>query len=157
VVKTYVAEVDGRVGGETIESLKKDVCAGGGRTQGAGVAILRRSDKQSMLEIRICEGRNREVRRILARLGHRVRRLKRVAIGPVTARGLKVGTWRMLTDAEVHRLKRCGQATGGQATGAKATGAEPASAPMTAPRRGTKPKATKPKPAKTTRRRQRRD
>lgn len=110
VVKTYVVEVDGRIEGKDIEALKKGVHIDGKRTQGAAVKVLRRNPKRSLIEIRIAEGRNREVRRILARLGYKVRRLKRTAIGPVTDRGLKIGSVRVLTSPEVRRLSRCGKA-----------------------------------------------
>ena len=47
-----------------------------------------------------------EIRRLLARLGYKVRRLHRTAIGPLTIKGLAAGQWRMLRAAEVHRLKK---------------------------------------------------
>ena len=106
VVKTYVVEVDGRLGGEQITRLKAGLYVGPKRTQRSGVKVLRRSPKRSLVEIKIAEGRNREVRRLLARVGHKVRRLKRVAIGPVTDRGLKIGSYRILTRAEVAKLRR---------------------------------------------------
>jgi 23S rRNA pseudouridine2605 synthase len=106
VAKTYVAQIDGQLTAEDVESLRKGVYLDGKRTQGARVKVLRRSPKRSLLEIVLREGRNREVRRILARLGHEVRRLKRTSIGPLTDRGLKIGSVRHLTDAEVARLRK---------------------------------------------------
>ena len=58
------------------------------------------------LSVKLREGQNREIRRMLARLGHKVRRLERVAIGPVTLKGLAVGQWRLLTSREVNMLHR---------------------------------------------------
>jgi len=109
VVKTYVVEIDGRITGDRIEKLKAGTYLDGKRTQGARVKVLRRGQARSLLEIRLTEGRNREVRRILARLGYKVRRLKRVAIGPITDRGLKVGHFRPLLGQEVRRLAHCGE------------------------------------------------
>lgn len=109
VVKRYVAEVDGRPTAEAIAALKAGTYLDGRRTRPAVVKVLRRSNKRSLLEIGLSEGRNREIRRVLARLGHRVRRLKRVAIGPVTDKGLKVGGYRRLRAAEVAALRRCGR------------------------------------------------
>jgi len=107
VIKTYVVEVAGRLSPDEIARLKGRTHLDGKRTQGAWVKVLRRGPTRSLLEIRLREGRNREIRRILARLGHNVRRLKRVAIGPVTDRGLKIGNFRALRPGEVARLRRC--------------------------------------------------
>ena len=50
--------------------------------------MLRRGPKRSLLSITLTEGRNREIRRMLSRLGHKVRKLKRSAIGPLRDTGL---------------------------------------------------------------------
>ena len=62
-------------------------------------------DRTDLLLI-LKEGQNREIRRMLARLGYNVRRLCRVGIGPIRLRGLASGQWRMLAPAEVSRLRR---------------------------------------------------
>ncbi len=56
------------------------------------------------------EGRNREVRRMLAKIGHKVRELTRVKMGPLTLHGLAPGHFRMLTPREVRELHRLGKA-----------------------------------------------
>ena len=104
VIKTYVVQIDGRISGEEMDQLKAGVYLDGKRTRGVRVKVLRRSPTQSLLEIKLGEGRNREIRRVLARLGHRVRRLKRTAIGQVTDHGLKIGNWRVLSAKEVRQL-----------------------------------------------------
>jgi len=109
VAKTYVVEVDGRIGPDDIEKLSRGVHMDGRRTRTARVKVLRRGPTRSLLEIRLTEGRNREIRRILARLGHKVRKLKRTAIGPITDRGVKVGKYRPLSPAEVERIRRSGR------------------------------------------------
>ena len=109
VPKTYVAEADGKVEGPAIERLRRGVWLDAGKTRPAGVKVLRRGPRRTLLELRLSEGRNREVRRILARLGHKVRRLKRTAIGPITDRGLKIGSQRPLRPAEVARLRKAGR------------------------------------------------
>ncbi|MBS3734351.1 MAG: rRNA pseudouridine synthase [Phycisphaerae bacterium] len=106
VVKTYVAQADGRVTGADIARLKGGMHIDGKRTAGAGVKVLKRSGRQTLLELRLAEGRNREIRRMLARLGHKVRRLKRTAIGSITDRGLKIGRWRVLTKGELQKLRK---------------------------------------------------
>ena len=110
VVKTYVVAIAGRIDSGRAAALRKGLYLDGRRTQGAGIKILQRGPQRSLLEITLREGRNREIRRMLARLGHNVRRLKRVAIGPVTDRGLRIGNFRALRPAEVTRLRRSGRA-----------------------------------------------
>ena len=58
-----------------------------------------------MLEIRIAEAKSGELRKVLLRAGHKALRLRRTGIGPLTDRGVKVGTWRRLADAEVEALR----------------------------------------------------
>lgn len=106
VPKTYVVEVDGHVAGEQVDKLKAGGWLDGKRTQRVSVKILRRGPKRSTLSIRLTEGRNREIRRLLARSGHKVRKLKRVSIGPITDRGLKPGSFRELTPHQVARLRQ---------------------------------------------------
>ncbi|MGB2822279.1 MAG: pseudouridine synthase [Phycisphaerae bacterium] len=107
--KTYVVRIDGVLTGEQIARLKSGVFLDGKRTGGAAVKVLRKSPTQSLIEVTLTEGRNREIRRILLGFGVKVRRLKRVAIGPVTDRGLKIGSSRELRRQEVDRLRRCGR------------------------------------------------
>ena len=52
------------------------------------------------------EGRNRQIRRMLARVGHPVKRLRRIQIGPLRLKGLRVGEWREPTTNELSALKR---------------------------------------------------
>jgi len=105
VRKTYVVQIDGRLAEDQIARLKGGLRLDGRRTQPVALKVLRQGPQSSLLEITLSEGRNREIRRLLARLGHKVRRLRRVAIGPITDRGLKVGRWRRLKDHEVRQLQ----------------------------------------------------
>ena len=59
-----------------------------------------------MLRIVIHEGRNRQVRRMCAAVGHEVQRLVRTRIGPLVDRTLRPGEWRELTVDEVRALER---------------------------------------------------
>jgi len=106
VRKTYVARVKGRMDGEAAEKLKSGVWLAEGKTGRTAVKILKRGRDESLVEITISEGLNREVRRILARVGLGVKSLKRIKIGKIDDRGLGVGRFRALTRAEVEHLKR---------------------------------------------------
>ena len=105
LVKKYVADVEGRIGEEAIEALKAGMFFDGRRTRRAYVKVLSRSPERTLLEIDVSETHNRQVRRMFAKVGHKVRRLKRVALGPQTDDGIKIGHWRNLLPGEVRRLK----------------------------------------------------
>jgi len=106
IPKTYVARVKGQIGGEAVEKLKKGVWLAEGKTERASVKILKRSHKESLIEVTIRQGLNRQVRRMLAKVGLAVKLLKRTQIGKLTARGLGLGKFRALTKAEVAYLKK---------------------------------------------------
>lgn len=106
LAKTYVVRVKGEVSGEVAEKLKKGVWLAEGRTRHAAVKILKRNYAESLIEITLRQGLNRQVRRMLARVGLRVKSLKRTQIGRLTAKGLGIGRFRKLTAAEVSSLRR---------------------------------------------------
>ena len=66
----------------------------------------RASGDRTMLAMTLHEGQNREIRRVFARLGLKVRKLKRVAIGPVQMKTLRSGSWRELTGPEIRKLRK---------------------------------------------------
>ena len=67
------------------------------------VRIKSREKQSTILEMVLDEGRNREIRRLLARVGHKVQRLTRIAVGPVRLGDLPAGAVRLLTRQEVMR------------------------------------------------------
>jgi len=101
IPKTYVVEIAGRLDEKQMAQLKAPTYLDGKKTSGLMVKSLRRGYERSLLQITLREGRNREIRRLLARLGHKVFKLKRTAIGPITDRGVKVGNFRKLKSREV--------------------------------------------------------
>ena len=106
VPKTQVVEIEGRLGEEEIARLKAGLFVDGKRTAPAAVKVLRGSPTRSQLEIRSVENSDRVVRRMLEAVGRKVLRMKRVAIGPITDEGLKIGHCRHLRPGEVARLLR---------------------------------------------------
>ena len=103
--KTYYVEVNGRMAPPAMEALKRGVKFGRWRTEGASVRIIRRQTERTVLEIRIAEAKSGELRRILSGAGHKPVRLRRTAIGPLSDRGVKVGTARRLNDSEAKALR----------------------------------------------------
>jgi 23S rRNA pseudouridine2605 synthase len=110
VAKTYRAVVDGYVDPAAIQRLEKgiwlaDTRSGEGfKTGRSHIKIAKRTRERSVLEITIREGRNRQVRRMLASLGHKVRDLTRIKMGPLTLEGLPLGHCRTLTGREIKAL-----------------------------------------------------
>lgn len=104
--KTYVVEVKGRISPEAVEKLKKGVWLNSGRTARAVVKVLHRGRDVSKLEITIRQGLNRQIRRMLAKVGLDVKSLKRTRIGKLEIRGLGIGRFRPLTATEVAYLKK---------------------------------------------------
>jgi len=75
------------------------------KTSPAQVRLLRQAGNETLLALTIHEGRKRQVRRMLAILGHPVHQLMRVGLGSLTLEGVPVGKWRYLTEAEVAMLR----------------------------------------------------
>ena len=69
--------------------------------------VINENASQSLVEITISEGKNRQVRRMFAAAGHRVLQLERTAIGSVRLGRTRPGTYRKLTEAEIESLKNC--------------------------------------------------
>ena len=106
LAKTYVVRIKGRITGEAAGKLKRGIWLAEGKTAKASVKILKRNYKESLIEITIRQGLNRQVRRMLARVGLPVKSLNRTRIGKLNTQGLGVGKFRTLTKAEVAYLKK---------------------------------------------------
>ena len=106
IPKTYVAEVAGGIKERTLQRLARGVDLEDGPTAPAQVGLVERLPSGSLVEITITEGKNRQVRRMFEVVGHPVRRLARVGIGPVRLGRLKPGTVRRMSPAEVQTLFR---------------------------------------------------
>lgn len=125
VPKTYRAEIVGCPSAQTLEKLRGGVWLAEGKTGRARISVVHQQRDKTVLEITLREGRNREIRRMLAKIGHKVRRLSRIRIGRISTWKLPLGAYRRLTPAEVkHLYELAGDASGG-ATARKgsATGA----------------------------------
>jgi len=106
VEKIYRAVVAGVPAREVLDKLTEGVWLAEGKVRAKRVKAIASKGESTVLELVLAEGKNREVRRMLARLGHKVMTLHRVAIGPVTLKGLKPGEWRPLTSHEVDLLEK---------------------------------------------------
>lgn len=106
LAKTYVVRVKGEISGEGVEQLKKGIWFAEGKTGRASVKILKRGPRESLVEITLRQGLNRQIRRMLAKVGFGVKSLKRTRIGKIDGRGLGVGQFRMLGKREVTYLEK---------------------------------------------------
>jgi len=117
--RTYWAQVEGVPHERALQRLREGVTIQGFRTRPAGVRLLttvpdlpprnppirfRKSVPTAWIELILVEGRNRQVRRMTAAVGHPTLRLVRVAIGDLTLGDLQPGQWRELSGSEVRRL-----------------------------------------------------
>jgi len=104
VTKTYTALVSGDPDEATLRHLVAGVDLDDGPAAARSARIVDSYGGRTLVEIVMTEGRNREVRRMLAAVGHDVQRLVRTAIGPLRDRDLKPGEWRHLRIDEVRAL-----------------------------------------------------
>lgn len=106
IEKTYVAKIKGIVTGFDVKKLRDGVIIDGRKTARARVK-LRNIDKKketSLVELTIHEGRNHQVKRMFEVLGYSVAKLTRIKYAIFDVKGLKVGTYRKLTNKEVSIL-----------------------------------------------------
>ncbi len=106
IFKTYHVLVAGNPSREQLQQLLKGVWLSDGHVRARRVKRLRHQGDSTWLEIVLSEGKNREIRRMLARLNHKVMRLRRLAIGPIHLGHLGSGKSRPLRGAELASLRR---------------------------------------------------
>lgn len=106
VEKIYRAVVAGAPSPDVLRQLSEGVWLSDGKARAKRAKIVGSRGESTIVELALAEGKNREVRRMLARFGHKVMSLTRVAIGPVSLRGLPVGEFRPLTPVEVDLLHK---------------------------------------------------
>ncbi len=105
VRKVYRVTVAGKIDPETMRNMRKGIYIAEGFVRVEGARILKSRSRATELEITLREGKNREIRRILARLGHKVQVLRRIAIGPLRLGDMPPGAYRPLTRDQVDRLR----------------------------------------------------
>lgn len=113
--KTYHVQIGAIIDDTFIQSILRGVKAeNGGVLRAKKAAVLRSGEKNCWLEITLDEGKNRQIRRMLAACGIEVLRLMRVAIGPLQLGNLAKGSFRSLTSDEKMALDRAMSASRGR-------------------------------------------
>ncbi|WP_298132305.1 pseudouridine synthase [Micropruina sp.] len=104
ISKTYVAEIEGVIENVTLRKLSRGIKLDDGPVRADEVKLIQRGGTRSIVQVVLHEGRNRIVRRMFDAVNHPVRRLTRIAVGPVKLGRLKVGELRDLTSEELGAL-----------------------------------------------------
>ncbi len=76
-----------------------------------GLSVITRDARKTIMYLEVRENRNAELRRVLAGMGHPVKKLRRVRVGPLQLKGLQIGEWRDLTPRELTLLREAAFAT----------------------------------------------
>lgn len=104
VRKTYHVTVEGRIEPAVLTKFTQGIVDGGEKLKAEKARLISVSNRQSLVELELSEGKNREVRRLFASQGLVVVRLQRVRIGPIKLGELPLGKWRTLTEPEIKTL-----------------------------------------------------
>jgi 23S rRNA pseudouridine2605 synthase len=116
VPKTYVALVAGKVTPDVMAQMTKGVWLAEGKARVSHIKYLGSMGKASRLQIVLREGKNREIRRMFAKLGHKVMALHRTQIGPLKIRRVKPGEARPVAPEEIFELRKLARLVRGPAT-----------------------------------------
>lgn len=106
IPKTYNVKIKDVLDDADLEKLRKGMRIDGVLTAPAKVFRIRQTFENSWIEMTISEGKNRQIRRMLERVGHPVQKLKRTKIGTLPIGTLKPGEVRRLTSEELDKLVR---------------------------------------------------
>jgi len=106
VPKVYHVKIRGTLKAAEKSRLERGIRLDDGPTLPARVAIVEAGKDTSWVEMEITEGRNRQIRRMMEAVGHRVQRLRRVRVGSLELGRMNAGDSRALSDRELARLRR---------------------------------------------------
>lgn len=103
--KTYMVVVSGKPSEDALSKVSSGVWLSEGKTGGAEIRVIKKVGPDTLLHVTMGEGRNREIRRVFAKVGHKVRKLMRISIGGCSDEQLKPGRFRPLRPEEVSALR----------------------------------------------------
>jgi pseudouridine synthase len=112
VHKLYEITISGSLDDEAVSKLERGIFLpqrrqpAGSKTAPSRLSLIKRDRDRTRILMELGEGRNRQIRRMMARLGHKVRKLRRVQLGPLKLKGLQPGQWRELTKQELAALQK---------------------------------------------------
>ncbi len=106
IYKTYIAHVPGFPTPGQLAALRRGVRLEDGKTAPAMVTVIRQYPDGVDISISIREGKNRQVRRMIEAIGHKVTRLTRIQIGNIQLGHLPKGKWRHLSPKELEQIAK---------------------------------------------------
>ncbi|TWU27068.1 Ribosomal large subunit pseudouridine synthase B [Novipirellula galeiformis] len=109
IQKVYRVTVAGKVDVKAMKQMEKGIYIAEGFVRVEGAKVLKSRGKATELEVTLREGKNREIRRIFARLGHKVQQLRRIAVGPLRLGEIPIGAYRVLGRDEVKKLRNAAE------------------------------------------------
>ncbi|MEW6088151.1 MAG: pseudouridine synthase [bacterium] len=104
VEKTYYVEIRGEIANCDIACLEQGIVIEGIKTSPAKIEIITRNKNISEIKLTIREGRKRQIRKMINKIGYNLSELKRIKFGPVTLGNLKEGNFRYLDKNEIEKL-----------------------------------------------------
>lgn len=107
VPRVYLVTVRGELSDATAHRLEEGIEDAGEHLSASQVTVRKRSRRETHLILALTEGKNREIRRLLAAVGHEVTRLKRVSFGGLELGDLSPGRWREVTEDELRTAFPC--------------------------------------------------
>ena len=107
IIRVYAVTVEGNFPPEKVRAAEKGVMDAGELLKPLKVTLRKASGKESHLVVELAEGKNREIRRLFASLGHEVTALKRVAFGPLALGQLQPGEFRIVDKSELKKGTGC--------------------------------------------------
>jgi 23S rRNA pseudouridine2605 synthase len=103
-IKRYHVTVDGQISTQALRKLRSGVDLPDGKTLPAEVFVVETNPDQTLLNIGLRQGRNRQIRRMCKQVGYSVLELTRISVGGLELGKLRTGAWRYLTRDELHKL-----------------------------------------------------
>jgi pseudouridine synthase len=104
--KKYVVRLKGKIDADAIETLKKGVWLSDGKAGATAIRLLKTAHEESLLEVTLQQSLNRQISRMFAKVGYKVKSVARTHIGRIDVSGLKPGEYRRLSKVEVAYLNK---------------------------------------------------
>ncbi len=106
--KIYEVSITGLITGESLHMLEKGLYIDGTKTLPCKIKVTNKDveHKTTVLQIKLYEGKNRQVRKMFESVGHRVKRLHRISVGGINTKGLVPGSYRILKPQEVKNIRK---------------------------------------------------